>query len=364
MANIAHQFLPEVDWENFRPTNEKYNHIKVAALEFARLSFDPKNLKREALAWATKRLGLEEIAYFEAAEDWRFVAIGKYLFAINNGGVFDDDCLLWLDIKIEEVLIIGEKNLRHKAKNESEAPVISIIDPVVRDRRNGYALAQDMEELILTGVYPDDHDAAYDVLGSSSASPTILRNVISKLQEFVDESNNFSQNEIIEGFGSRKNWLDSKKAYIGLLIIAQNFVSNSKTRRKAEHKRKKGGTKAVRTTEAVNFKKEDAGLHIASIDPSSIVGARQLLVYNTNTRKIGLYVAKEDGFQVRGTTIHNYDEKASYQKALRKPEKYINLFRDRTFKRCSIVLRDYIKSKRTTMNGRLNKHIVIMKAWK
>lgn len=364
MAHITNQFLPIVDWDNFHPTNENYHRIKEAALEFARIAFDPKKLKHEALVWAEKRLDTDEISILNAAEDWRFMAIGKYLYAINQGGEFDDNCLRWLDIKIEEVLVFGRKNILEQEKINALKPVLPKIDPILRDIRLGRQLAMEMEELILTGVYPKDQESAYNVLSNNQASPTILRNAISRLQEFVDESNSFNEDEIIEGFGSKKKWRSSKNSYAGLLIIAQNFTTNSKTQRKAAKKRKKTGARAVKVTEAVNFKKMHDELQLVSIDPSSIISAKALLVYNTKTRKIGLYFAEnEDGLQVRGTTIHNYSED-SYQKTLRKPDKQIDIFRSAMLKRCCIVLGDYIKSKKTKMNGRLNEHIVLMKSWK
>ena len=365
MASVSDQFMPKVDWPELRPTNNDYAIIKTAALEFARLSFDARQLKREALAWALRRLNADEVASLEEAEEWRFIHIGKYLHAINKGGSFDDDCMVWLDGKIGEVLVIGKKNLVEKQAIAAAKVEMPGLDPNLRDIRLGHSLAMGMEDLILTGVYPKDHESAYNVLFHSEASPTVLRNAVLRLEEFVAELNDFSDEEITEGFSSEKKWKASRQAYMGLLDIAQNFNVNSRTLRKAAKKRKKTGTKAVQVTEAVQFKKEHSELQLVSIDPSAIIGTKGLLVYNTKARKIGLYFAESDeGLQVRGTTIRGYDEEKSYQKTLRNPEQQVNSFRDATLKRCSIILSDNIVAKTTKMNGRLNEHIVIMKAWK
>ena len=365
MASVSDQFVPKVDWPELRPTNDDYATVKTAALEFARLSFDPRQLKREALAWAARRLDADEVSSLEEAEEWRFIHIGKYLHAINKGGSFDDGCMAWLDSKIGEVLVIGKKNLLEKQEIEAAKAELPALDTNLRDIRLGKSLAMGMEDLILTGVYPKDHESAHNVLFHSEASPTVLRYVVVRMEEFVAELDDFDDDEILEGFGNKKKWKASREAYVGLLDIAKNFNVNSRTLRKAAKKRKKTTAKAVQVTEAVQFRKEHSELQLVSIDPSAIIGTKGLLVYNTKNRKIGLYFAENDeGLQVRGTTIRGYDAEKSYQKTLRKPEQQVNSFRDATLKRCSIVLKDNIVAKTTKMNGRLNEHIVIMKAWK
>jgi hypothetical protein len=51
------------------------------------------------------------------------------------------------------------------------------------------------------------------------------------------------------------------------------------------------------------------------------VGCSQLWVFNTKTRKLGVYNSTDsDGLNVKGTTITNFVESTSVQKILRKPE--------------------------------------------
>jgi hypothetical protein len=65
----------------------------------------------------------------------------------------------------------------------------------------------------------------------------------------------------------------------------------------------------------------------SSIDPKDLVGAAEMWVYNTKTRKLGCYYAKnKNGLTVKGTTILNYDEKTSTTKTLRKPKLQLTEF--------------------------------------
>lgn len=68
-------------------------------------------------------------------------------------------------------------------------------------------------------------------------------------------------------------------------------------------------------------------MKVASLDPAKIIGAQGLWIYNDKYRKLGLYRAKDGkGLQVSGTTVLNYDEKASTWKTLRKPERQLQEF--------------------------------------
>jgi len=111
----------------------------------------------------------------------------------------------------------------------------------------------------------------------------------------------------------------------------------------------------------LNYKKEDNDYKIVSVQPSSIVGASQLWVFNTNSRQLGVYNALDrGGFTVSGSSIKNYDEKTSVMKRLRKPEDIL----PKVLKGGKIVLRKLlpsIKSKESSLTGRINKHVIILK---
>ena len=232
----------------------------------------------------------------------------------------------------------------------------------------GRWLASDLEELILTGEYKENTDTAYDLLREKAPKPIVMRCCIEHLKLLVNEHQNYTASEIKEGFGGKERWSYYLIQYSSLLRLAETYFQNAKTVRKSRKPRGSRVGKAARlakVAEKVSFNRQDVKLKLVSVDPAQLIGSKGVLVYNTKTRKIGVYYAKDDeGLQIRGTTIHNYDEKKSTHKTLRNPEKQIEGFRDKTVKRCEIILRDYIKAVAKGMNGRLNEHTIIMKTWK
>jgi hypothetical protein len=123
----------------------------------------------------------------------------------------------------------------------------------------------------------------------------------------------------------------------------------------------------------LKFKKEDAPLKLVSVNPTEIIGASELWVYNTKTRKIGKYIASNidptgqgragSGLSVKGTTIQGFDEEASIQKTLRKPAEQITEFKNAG----KVALRKYldeIKAVDIKLNGRINADVILLKVTK
>jgi hypothetical protein len=112
----------------------------------------------------------------------------------------------------------------------------------------------------------------------------------------------------------------------------------------------------------VKYMKEDKALKIVSIPPSLVVGAKELWVFNTKTRKLGCYLADSltGPLGIKGTSITGYDEAKSVAKTLRKPADQLKEFG----KAGKVALRTFIKDIRATevlLNGRLSADILLLK---
>ena len=86
-------------------------------------------------------------------------------------------------------------------------------------------------------------------------------------------------------------------------------------------------------------------LGLASLPPTDIVYANEVWVYNTKTRKIGVYKALNvdprnmqrpgTGIMIKGTTLQDFCTESSTQKTLRKPVEMIKNF-DAGKMKCSV----------------------------
>ena len=102
-------------------------------------------------------------------------------------------------------------------------------------------------------------------------------------------------------------------------------------------------------------------MKLVSVSPTDIIGASELWIFNTKTRKLGRYVAAEfNTLGVKGTSITGFDEFKSVQKTLRKPEEKLKEFKAAN----KVALRkflDEINATDTKMNGRINEETVLLK---
>ena len=149
---------------------------------------------------------------------------------------------------------------------------------------------------------------------------------------------------------------------------ALDFVIDSaKANRKPRKSKPKSASKLV---EKLKYCKADEKFKVASITPEDIIKANELWVFNRKTRKIGKYIARNidpqgqqrdgTGLSVKGTTIVGFDEEASIQKTLRKPEEQLKQFKDSGKVKLRTFLDD-IKTTDTKLNGRCNPDTILLK---
>ena len=111
----------------------------------------------------------------------------------------------------------------------------------------------------------------------------------------------------------------------------------------------------------LKFAREDRTLKIVSINPTDIVGAQELWVFNTKTRKLGRYVAEAMGqLGVKGTSITGYDETKSLAKTLRKPDEQLKEFARAGKVALRTFLKD-IKAVEVRLNGRISEDTLLLK---
>jgi len=185
----------------------------------------------------------------------------------------------------------------------------------------------------------------------------------------MDEKTADLWQQLKEGYSHLKK-ADIKKLRTAIeeLLSALDFIiDQAKATRKPRKAKPKSADKLV---EKLKFAKTDDKYKLASVNPTDIIGASELWVFNVKTRKLGKYIAQNpdptgnrrpgSGLQVKGTTIIGFDESASIQKTLRKPEEQLKAFKGAG----KVALRkflDEIPTTDTKLNGRCNPDTILLK---
>ena len=167
--------------------------------------------------------------------------------------------------------------------------------------------------------------------------------------------------QLAEAYGHFKA-ADFKKRYAwidGLLEAIDQYRNVKRATKKTRVKRAPNKEKLVAK---LKYLKEEKTLKLVSIDPTSILGAQQLWVYDSKTRKLIQYIADAvmGPLGVKGTSLTGYDAAKSVCKTLRKPEEQLKLFA----KAGKVELRKFlagIKAVETQASGRINENQILLK---
>ena len=180
-----------------------------------------------------------------------------------------------------------------------------------------------------------------------------------KRQEF-DNVLTTDDKEIKEGYSNfTKPQLKKLVAYCDAVIIDGMKISGESVKNRKPRKRKVKSPEEL--VSKIKYCVEFAELKLKSVSPKDIIGAMQLWVYNTKTRKMGCYHADDaGGFSMKGTSLLNFNETKSIQKRLRKPEVTL----PEVINGGKVYLRNVIENIRAVdsgLTGRLNDDTILLK---
>lgn len=152
-----------------------------------------------------------------------------------------------------------------------------------------------------------------------------------------------------------------------LLIVDALGTEKINTKRRKETKPRKPRAKkfkpASKIVEKVKYAKESSEYNVVSIDPTKILKANVLFTFNTKYRVLTKYVAVDGKtFDIKGTTVLNYDETKSFAMRLRKPNQVLpKIVKDG--KRIIDRMLNGLTTKKLEVGNRINKNHLILRSF-
>ena len=179
--------------------------------------------------------------------------------------------------------------------------------------------------------------------------------------ETDEEQDNLKQLAEAYSYKSSKEIKTTFKLFKSIVDACDIIITEQKTLRKPRIAKKKSATQLA---SKLKYKASDSEYGIASVGPDKLIGAVAATVFNCKNRKLGIYVAQDsDGFSIKGTTLHNFNDDMSFQKTIRKPDVTLGMFKSST-KAKSIKEFSLIKASGKTLNGRFNSETIILAVFK
>lgn len=359
----------------------KFLRFFHSAMQYYRMESTGKELKVKVIDWMGKNgYDKKTIAAFKKTKDNRCsLTVGSIAACLlkgmpstrpdfNNGR----DTATWLGAEIAKIIDEGKHDIDEdavKAAAEADKPVVYV--PSIQERTRDAALLMTEE---IEDAYqkfqedPENFDPkAFKMLnllkgkGAKAAHARIIRDFYARdLAELNELASGNGDEQLKEGYKHR-----SRKQIKNFIAFLQEIESAcNMLMQEAKVNKKPRKTKAVSKDKLVaklKFKKTDEPLKLVSVNPADIIGAQELWIYNSKTRKLGKYVAEEfKELGVKGTTITGFSEMKSVQKTLRKPAEQLKDFKAAG----KVALRKFledINAVDTKMNGRINEETILLK---
>ena len=352
-----------------------------SAMKYYRMETSGKELKAKVIDWMGKNgYDKKTIAAFKKTKDNRCsLTVGSIAACLlkgmqstradfNNGR----DTATWLGAEIAKIIDEGKNDIDEDAvKAAADANKAVVFVPTIQERTREAAMKMTEEIENAYESYQTDPEAfdpkAFKVLNllksqqAKAAHARIIRDFYARdLAELEELASGTADEQLKEGYKHRSR--KQIKNFIQFLTEVQTACTMLMQEAKVNKKPRKTKTvPAEKVVGKLKFMKTNEPLKLVSVSPADILGAGELWVYNTKTRKLGKYVAAEfNTLSVKGTSIIGFDENKSIQKTIRKPEEKLKEFKAAG----KIALRkflDDINATDTKLNGRTNEDTILLK---
>jgi len=358
---------PEPEWpaESADWDGEKFDSRLRKSFYYYNYYYSQKDCKKYVVEWLQRnsKLTTEEIRAFNRAGDRLLpMTVCSLIMAHRQGMPFRGRHIEFIINSVQEVI----------DKAEPEVIALAAVDkpkahvPTIQDRLN-----EKTSEIIgeLEGVFDDvatgvkNPTKLYDFLVANNVAQSQLGKyeaVYSKRKAELVGAQGKEDAQLKEGYSHLKAadfkriiaWIDD------LLLAVDQYRGVKKATKKARVKKAPSKEKQVAK---LKYAKSDASLKMVSINPADIIGASELWVYNSKTRKLGKYVAAAyKQLSIKGTSIEGFDTDKSTSKTLRKPDEKLKEFA----KAGKVQLRkflDDIKATETKLTGRISVDWLLLK---
>ena len=355
-------------WDTERARNmqgEEFDHFMRKSLNYYNYFFSQKDLKKYVVAW------MKEVKDFTPEEIKKFERLGDRCVTMTTCGLIKahkqgmpllEKHIAYIDADILESINKEEEVIEVVVDEKPKAYV-----PTIQDRLNEKT-AETIGEL--EGHYdefirnPNYSFKPYDYLVANNVPQSQLSKYEAVYRARFDELKlafEKTDEDLQEGYSHYKT-ADFKRIFAFIDQILNDIIQYRGVKKATKKIRAPKSVSKEKVVSKLKYSKEDKVLRLVSINPADIIGAQELWVYNTKTRKLGKYIADslKGPLNVKGTGIIGYDEHKSVTKTLRKPEEKLKEFAKAT----KVELRkfmDNIKATETKLNGRINTDVILLK---
>ena len=366
-------FEPD-DWSDQADLEETELRNRIGfAFNWYNYNYNLKEIKRNYIKYLkSNAYDKKQVSAVGAVEPFEIGNVYSYLARMSmNGYEMSEHEQTKFDTRLEALVekgnvVLGEK--KEKEDTKAKTPVVSIQERV---RAATSVILGEIDGEIddyIEGGCPKLSVSfdLYAFLQKNEVKGAHTRYVIAHLEEQLAEMKELAEGadeQLVEGYShlskAKQNRL--RKFLAALVEESEDWLTNCKGNRKVRKRKQKSPKDLIK---ALKYKKSDEDYAIESVNPTAILDASQVWVFDTKTRFLHKYVSNV-GMTVKGTTLKEFDESSSYKKKIR--ESYIKDVFATLLTGGKVKLRtvlDDINAKEVPVTGRIGKEMVIMRVIK
>jgi hypothetical protein len=299
--------------------------------------------------------------------------------AVNLDGVSDSDVILtygWLARMVMNGNVLTDQHTEKLDRYIMTLPttkvVVKVVDKAPRPSVQDYMqdkIAEVIGELeghVDAFLTEDKEFDLYNYLQANSIPKPYCKDIDAwarKCGMEYTEVYKTTDKDIKEGYSniSRRQQANLVKLFGSFIVDLEKYTQFKKANRKPRVAKAK--PPAVQVAR-IKFKKEDTELGIKSVNPSEMVGASQVWVYNVKYKRLAAYRSDSvHGIQVKGSTLQNYDPDMSECRSIRRPEAFLKVLLDASKVKLRKLLSD-LTTKGYDVTGRINDECIIVRVIK
>mgnify|MGYP001485062353 FL=1 len=373
----------EPDWKQYRGITDPEQQEKAfrSVDYFVHSEISTKDAVTKYRKWVKEASGWdkEEIKIILKNPDWRFSSSAKYAWCWDKLGYMPECFAKFYNSRKEALLQTGKEVVEVQQEKKKEAkPKISIQERMLEQVTELCGDWDDMLDKFIEKEKFDlkkfDPEKDMKVYGGGLIKPAHAKIVKEQYEGIYAEAlenlaGTCDQLKEAYSFMDKKMKKDYVAFFEKINAACDAIILTGKANRKQRKPRARSKDSIIKK---LKFQLNDGALGIASISPTDVVYANELWVYNTKTRKVGVYHAKDKdprglqrqgaGLMVKGTTIQDFNEETSVQKTLRKPAEQINNWTGRAKTKFAKAF-DEVKTTPTKLTGRINDSTILLQVF-
>jgi hypothetical protein len=335
------------------PTAAEWSSALSEALNWYNFSPTKEEKKKWFLDYLQEVGGDVQIA--SLVPDFNFISAGT-IARLWSRGVKNDNFQKKLEDYTSKILKEGKSLSKFSAETAAKKSALksALLSREVSEAINHIDTV--LDGFIETGKTTFD---AASWIRSNKVSKEAQEAVQNRFQKLLDEVlASDTDPDLKEGYS---NYTKKQKT---LLVSLLTDIVNTKIAKVpgVRKPRKKKAVSPEKMVKRLKYMKSYKDLKLDSIDPTIIVGATSLWVYNTKYRILTNYVS-DSGLAVKGSTLLNINEQETKSKKLRKPEVTI----PEVLTAGKVPLRKVFDNLTTgflNANGRINKDTILLRVVK